>query len=207
MGQILRAMTYDHCSEDSVPALEIGGTPLNWYHLDDGIMGGKSQTNLTTSTAGLHFAGKIDTKASVGWASARATLPPEGLPPNTASLKLKVKGDGKTYKILLMDPNHSSRFNKTPLWEANLPTKTGNVEEDVTVVVPLAGFIPSFMARQLSPEEKAKFSMNPSKMTKIGFMLSSRLADGTPNPVDTYGKDVFDFSLFVSSLEAVEEKQ
>jgi hypothetical protein len=136
-------------------------------------------------------------------------LSPEGLPPNTASLRLKIKGDGKTYKILLMDPNHSSRFNKTPLWEANLATKNGNnnVEEDDTVVVPLADFIPSFMARQLSPEEKAKFSMNPSKMTEIGFMLSSRLADGTPNPVETFGKDVFDFSLFVSSLEAVEEKQ
>jgi hypothetical protein len=103
-----------------------------------------------------------------------------------------------------MDPNHESRFNKTPLWEANLPTKAGNMEE---VSVSLASFIPSFMAKQLLLEEKAKYSMNPSQMSKIGFMLSSRLADGSPNPVETYGKGVFDFSLFVESLEAVEEKQ
>lgn len=204
MGQILRAVMYDHCTEDSVPALEIGGTPLNWYHLDDGVMGGKSQTTLTTSAASLHFAGTINTNASVGWASARATLPPEGLPSSTTSLKLNVRGDGKTYKILLMDPNHESRLNKTPLWEANLPTKAGITEE---LSVPLTSFIPSFMAKQLSLEEKAKYQMNPSQMTKIGFMLSSKLADGSSNPIETYGKGVFDFSLFVKSLETVEEKQ
>lgn len=204
MGQILRAVMYDHCTEDSVPALEIGGTPLNWYHLDDGVMGGKSQTTLTTSAASLHFAGTINTNASVGWASARATLPPEGLPSSTTSLKLNVRGDGKTYKILLMDPNHESRLNKTPLWEANLPTKAGITEE---LSVPLTSFIPSFMAKQLSLEEKAKYQMNPSQMTKIGFMLSSKLADGSSNPIETYGKGVFDFFLFVKSLETVEEKQ
>ena len=199
-------MTYDHDTEDSVPALEIGGTPLLWYHLDDGVMGGKSVTNLSSANEGkaLHMKGTIDTGSSVGWASARASLP-EGLAPNTSSIQVQVTGDGKTYKMLLCDHNHDSRMNKTPLWEADLPTKAGVCE---TKTISLASFIPSFMGSQLDASERAKYPMNPASLTKIGFMLSSRLSDGSVNPPETFGTGTtFNFSLLVHSLKAVVESK
>jgi hypothetical protein len=205
MGQLLRAMAYDRDTEDSVPALEIRGTPLLWYHLDDGVMGGKSITNLSVKDdKALHMKGTIDT-SSVGWASARASLPPEGLAPNTCSIQVQVTGDGKTYKMLLHDNNHESRLNKTPLWEADIPTRPGICE---TKTLPLSSFIPSFMGSQLDASERAKYPMNPASLTKIGFMLSMRLSDGSVNPPETYGTEkTFDFSMLVHSLKAVVESK
>ena len=146
----------------------------------------------------LCIQGSIDTGASVGWASARASLP-EGLPADTQAIQVQVRGDGKTYKVLLHDANHENRFNKTPLWEADLATK-GTLEN---VTIPLASFIPSFMGTQLNASEKAKYSLNPASLTKIGFMLSSRLSDGSKNPPKTYGEGTFDFSLLVESVKTV----
>jgi len=202
MGQVLRAMTYDRDTEDAIPALEINGTPLAWFHLDDGVMGGKSVTRLSVKddNKSLHIQGTIDTHASVGWASARASLP-EGLPSNTSAIQVQVCGDGKTYKVLLHDNNHESRFNKTPLWEADLVTKAGGASESVTI--PLASFVPSFMGTQVDASEKAKYPLNPASLTKIGFMLSSRLSDGSKNPTKTYGEGTFAFSLIVESLKTV----
>lgn len=199
MGQLLRVMTSDHDTEDSVPALEINKTPLSWYRLDDSVMGGKSITHLSSDSKSLLIRGTVDTHASVGWASARASLP-EGLGANTTALQVRLVGDGKTYKVLLHDNNHESRFNKTPLWEADLVTKANTPE---TVTIPLSKFLPSFMGSQLDASERAKYSLNPASLTKIGFMLSSRLSNGSSNPLKTYGEGTFDFSLLVNSLKAI----
>lgn len=204
-------MTYDRSTEDAVPALQLNGTPLSWFHLDDGVMGGQSTTRLSPENGALHFSGMIDANASVGWASTRASLP-EGLPANTNAIQVNVCGDGKTYKVLLYDNNHESHIHKTPLWEANLATKAASDASSYeTIVIPITSFIPSFMGAQLSAAEKIKYgpTLNPANMTKIGFMLSSRLADGTKNPVDTYGqgKTHFDFSLLVKSVNAVAEQE
>jgi hypothetical protein len=38
-------------------------------------------------------------------------------------------------------------------------------------------------------------------MKQLGLMLSLRLSDGSPNPKETFGEGIFDFSLFVESIE------
>ena len=168
-------------------------------------MGGKSITTLSSddSNKTLLIQGTIDTRVSVGWASARASLP-EGLPADTTAIRVQVKGDGKTYKVLLHDNNHESVFNKTPLWEADLATKVGSTE---SATLPLSTFIPSIMGTQLAEAEKSKYTLNPASLTKIGFMLSSRLSNGNTNPAKTYGEGTFDFSLLVESLKAVVEEE
>ena len=214
MGQLLRAMMYDRDSEDAVPALSIGGTPLTWTPLDDGVMGGKSKTILsapvTTSndstsssndTKTLQFEGTIDTEANIGWASARASLPPEGLPENTKALRITFVGDGKTYKVVLMDSNHEASKDSSPLWEADLPT-TASVKKETKTLL-LQDFTPSHMARQLTAEEKKKYPFNPTKLSKMGFMLSSHLSNGTQNPIETYGQGVFQFALNVQDVAIV----
>ena len=204
MGQILRSMMYDRNSKDAVPALAMGGTPLTWAPLDDGVMGGKSKTSLAANNKSddntLQFEGTIDTKASVGWASVRASLPPGGLLETTKALRVTVVGDGKTYKVVLMDSDHEKSKDASPIWEADLPT-TASVKE--TKTLPLQVFTPSYMARQLSAVEKEKYPFDPTKVTKIGFMLSSWLSNGTPNPTETYGQGVFKFSLQVQDIATV----
>ena len=198
MGQLLRAMTYDRSTEDATEALSIAGTPLVWVHLDDGVMGGKSITTLSVTDSGsLFFQGTIDSNASVGWTSARARLP--SLAPTTTGLKVTTLGDGKTYKVVVMDANHEK--NTSPLWESNLPTRNGVVE---TTVLPFQNFTPSYMGR---PANNGQATLDPASLTKIGFMLSSRLSDGSQNPVETYGEGTFRFSLRVDALEAVMDKK
>lgn len=195
---------YDRDSEDAVPALAIGETPLTWFPLDDGIMQGKSEARIAVRPGDktLQFEGTIDTKASVGWASARASLPPEGLPVDTKALRFTFVGDGKTYKVILIDCDHEVSTDASPLWEADLPTTTA-VKESKTI--PLQDFIPSYMGRQLTIEEKAKHaSLDLTKLSKIGFMLSSRLSNGSQNPVNTYGQGVFQFSLNVRDVALVQ---
>ena len=46
-------------------------------------------------------------------------------------------------------------------------------------------------------------SFDATDMKQIGFMLSLRLADGSPNPVATFGQGIFDFSLDVASIEPI----
>jgi len=197
---------YDRDSEDAVPALAIGGTPLTWAPLDDGIMGGKSKTILSTKSDDktLHFEGTIDANASVGWVSARASLPPSGLPANSKALRLTYLGDGKTFKVVLMDSDHEASKDSSPLWEADLPT-TASMKE--TKTLPLQDFAPSYMARQLSAEEKNKHPFDPTKLTKIGFMLSSRLSNGSPNPTETYGEGVFQFALNVQDVAVLPDEE
>jgi len=204
MGQkIFRAIAYDRSTEDGVEALHLDGLPLVWTHLDDGLMGGKSQTDLERKgNNGLHFQGTIDSNDEFGWSSARARLD-RGLPETTTALSVRFQGDGKTYKVIAMDANHENNKQKSPLWEIDLPTKVSETAE--TKLLPLQDFTPSFMARQLSADELKKYGphLKPAEITKIGFMLSSRHSDGSLNPKETYGTGTFPFSLQVESIEAV----
>ena len=56
---------------------------------------------------------------------------------------------------------------------------------------------------QPTAAEKAACVFDATDMKQIGFMLSLRLADGSPNPVATFGQGIFDFSLDVASIEPI----
>lgn len=61
-------------------------------------MGGRSATRHTADDAVLHFAGTLDTRGG-GFASVRADF--AGGLAGSDALKVRYRGDGKTYKVLL----------------------------------------------------------------------------------------------------------
>lgn len=210
MGQAGRAMSYDRASNvrNAVPALEFIGTTttsLKWHRLDDGVMGGRSQTVHTAVDGSdhLHFKGTINTDGG-GFASVRAPIP-DGLPENAIAVRIKYRGDGRTYKVLLSDGGGGGPLSRSPSWQIDVPTDRDDDDgaswQETTL--PLEQFSPSFggaaRSRTLSGDER----LVPSEMRELGFMLSLKLSNGEPNPPETFGDGVFDFSLFVASVSPV----
>jgi hypothetical protein len=170
--------------------------------------------NTIPSTVGvLHFKGIINTNGG-GFASIRAKLPPNGLLLSTKTntllqgIKVRYRGDGKTYKVLLGTGERGGPFSKTPNWQHDLPTtKTTEEEEDKEkweeVFLPFTAFQASFGGgpkRQPTDEGRKQYVFDPTTIQEIGFMLSLKLSNGTPNPETTFGTGVFPFSLHVQSI-------
>lgn len=225
MGQAVRAMKYDRAANErnAIPALEFVSETLQWHRLDDGVMGGKSETvHHTTTTAEegnsstqqqqqqhLHFCGTINTEGG-GFASIRAPIPSGGggIPENTIAIKLKLRGDGKTYKVLLSDGEKSTGnpFSRSPSWQMDVPTKKKSNNDDADddeweeVTLPLDGFQPSFGG---STVQTTTSKLVATEIHQVGLMLSLKLSNGEPNPPETFGEGIFDFSLLVASLTPV----
>jgi len=241
MGNVNRALTYDRASNiaNAIPALDIDGTLLKWHRLDDGVMGGRSETLLSSNSklllasigkelSGLHFKGYINTEGG-GFTSIRAPFDPTILFPvlpetdsttatsisttsssilDDLAIRLTYRGDGKTYKVLLSDGTPSI-FGGTPSWQIDLPTKVlTDTEPSQISTLTLSRFQPAFgggrSSKSMSREEiRQKYKLDPKEMKEIGLMLSLRLSDGSPNPKETFGQGIFDFSLFIEKIELI----
>lgn len=110
---------------------------FKWHRLDDGVMGGQSQTNVqevqqdndnnvnndNNNDKVLRFTGIINTNGG-GFASLRAPIPAGTLSSNTMTgLRLVFRGDGKTYKFLLLsDGSGGGPWAKSPSWQIDIPT-------------------------------------------------------------------------------------
>jgi len=207
MGNIVRMARYDRAGNvaAAIPALHLNNTSLAWHRLDDGVMGGMSETLHSSGLDGkdgICFAGKINTTGG-GFASIRSPI--ERLPAEMTGLRIKFRGDGRTYKVLLSDGKSSGPRGGSPSWQVDLPTKKLDAMEKSQVAdLPLSSFLPSFGGRpSLSPEGHSKYGINANQIRQIGLMLSLKLSDGSPNPPETFGKGEFGFSLFVESIETI----
>ena len=79
----------------------------------------------------------LDTRGG-GFTSVRADFA-GGL--KSDALRVRFRGDGKTYKVLLSNGQGGGPWSNNPSWQHDLPTKLG---EEQSVVLPLAKFVPSF---------------------------------------------------------------
>jgi hypothetical protein len=201
MGQAVRVMKYDRAANEqaAVAALSLGETPLAWFRLDDGIMGGQSETLHSFTEGVLHFEGTINTSGG-GFCSLRTKLP-VGFDDSVTGIRLVLVGDGKTYKFFLSDgqPSTGGPFGRTPSWQRDIATKN-NVEQDVTIK--FEELIAAFGGRS-SPPNPGQYSFDKSTIREMGIMLSLKLSDGGPNPVETFGEGIFPFSLQIKSIDTV----
>ena len=221
MGQAKSSTSsYDRAlnEKNSLPALNFLGSNLSWHRLDDGVMGGRSETlhECIDGAGTLHFKGTINTEGG-GFTSIRSPISDSGLPKDMEALRIKFRGDGKTYKVLLSDGKRSTGapFSRSPSWQIDLPTnksdnncdiKNGEGDDFQEVVLSLKDFQPSFgggPSSRPSVDEIKKCKLIASDMRQIGFMLSLRLSDGRPNPPETFGQGIFDFSLEIDSITPV----
>lgn len=126
----------------------------------------------------------------------------------TTGLKIRYRGDGKTYKLLISNGERGGPFSRVPSWQSDLPTtkKPDGDESWDEVTIPFDSLLPAFGGgprSQPSEEDKKAYRFDPTEMKEVGLMLSLRLSDGSPNPVETFGEGIFPFSLVVASMATV----
>jgi len=199
--QAFRIFKYDRAlnERNAIPALNIMDTSLSWYRLDDGVMGGQSETTHSSSqdSSALEFKGQINTTGG-GFCSIRSKIT-NGLPADAIAIRLKLNGDGKTYKLMLSDG--SKNMTGGISWQADIPTKDDGVEQTVTIL--FSELKPTSAG---APRRVNLADVKPliaADMKEIGLMLSLKLSDGSDNPKETFGEGIFDFALKVLSIEQV----
>ena len=132
--------------------------------VDDVVMGGRSWSRASVGGGVLRFEGEVSLADGGGFASIRsapATLDLGG----AAGLALRVRGDGRRYKVNL----RSDDVPDDVAWQAPFQTATGGWE---VILLPLDLFQPTRRGRP-APEAGP---LRPDRLRTIGFLISDRQA-------------------------------
>jgi monofunctional biosynthetic peptidoglycan transglycosylase len=151
----------------AVTLFEFSG-PANesaWISVNDGVMGGVSRGGAKLSDGSLHFRGVLSLEKNGGFSSIRSGGPTRDLSAAKA-IVLRVKGDGRTYRLQL---GTNAEFRRSRIsYQTEFPTKRGEWTE---VTVPLATLVPQFRGQKLSGPP-----LDRARIEEIGLSLS----DGNP---------------------------
>ena len=115
--------------------------PVNWAAVNDGVMGGLSQSSFEQGEGGAEFSGVLSLENNGGFASVRFANPSPDLSDFTA-LVLRFRGDGRDYQLRLRDDRRMDGV----AWMSRFETVEGEWQE---VRLPLDEFIPTFRGRQV----------------------------------------------------------
>ena len=151
----------------AVTLFEFSGTADEpaWNAVNDSFMGGVSRGGAKLIDGSLHFRGVLSLENNGGFSSIRSGGPTRDLSAAKA-IVLRVKGDGRTYRLQLAT---NAEFRRSRIsYQAEFPTKRGEWTE---VTVPLASLVPQFRGQVLSGP-----TLNRTRIEEIGLSLS----DGNP---------------------------
>lgn len=139
----------------------------SWRAVNDGVMGGKSSGGPSFEGNVMIFNGIINTNGG-GFSSVRTPME-KGVLAEASGLKLRVKSDGRAYKITLRT-NARYRFRRISFQGVIPQTPAGEWAE---VVVPFDGLKASLFGRPVSGAE-----FDRSEVVELGVII----ADGTDGP-------------------------
>jgi hypothetical protein len=96
-------------------------TMRDCWVVNDGVMGGISQSTLRQDTQGMYFEGLVSLENNGGFASMRSSAQ---FPAGTQALELLAKGDGKQYKLVLRTAlapqvSYTADFSAEPIWQTH----------------------------------------------------------------------------------------
>ena len=137
-----------------------------WRVINDGVMGGLSESNITHSSSGTAvFKGNVSLKNNGGFASTRTLARPYEMGGQDGVL-LKVKGDGKIYQFRVKT---NERFDGVS-YRFEFKTEAGSW---TIIDAPFNRFTPVFRGRILDDVEP----IHPENIRQLGFVISNRQAD------------------------------
>ncbi|MFM1843786.1 MAG: hypothetical protein RLZZ490_2529 [Cyanobacteriota bacterium] len=145
---------------------------LQWYSVDDGVMGGVSNSQWRLLGDRALFTGNVSTANNGGFASVRS---PNFEPPldlaGAEGIQLRIQGDGKRYKFIARSESQWDGLSYCYSFDTfnNRPQ---------TVRIPFNQLIPVFRAKTVP--EKGPF--NPSQISSFQLMHSKFEYDGGLNP-------------------------
>lgn len=141
--------------------VDLLGHADQWLILNDGVMGGLSQSKVCETSTGLEFRGNLSLKNNGGFASIRKTVN-VGLD-GIIGFRLILKGDGRCYQFRLRrdeDPGSVA-------WRSQL--KIGSSLQEVTIL--LNEFKPVYRGRPVT----GAGALTPDAIRQFGFMLVDKI--------------------------------
>jgi monofunctional biosynthetic peptidoglycan transglycosylase len=133
-----------------------------WRIVNDGVMGGRSQSSIRTHSDGsLIFKGHLSLKNNGGFASTRSPAIRAQLD-SFVGVELILTGDGNSYKCGIRT---TTKFDGVT-YQATFKTVSG---KEQVVRIPFKAFEPTWRGRRLDTE-----SMNPGEIHNIGFLISDK---------------------------------
>lgn len=138
-----------------------GNAGGSWQIVNDGVMGGLSQsTIIRTDTGNALFTGTVSLRNNGGFASVR-TIQPNNLS-EFSGLRVRVKGDGKTYYLRLKSAVNNRLTAHS--YEHRFQTTSGEWTE---VKLPFIHFNPVFRGRSLRNVDP----LDLTAIAEISFMI------------------------------------
>jgi monofunctional biosynthetic peptidoglycan transglycosylase len=137
----------------------------SWAPLNDTIMGGQSSGRFEPIEGAMRFSGTLSQENRGGFASIRGEERPVDLA-ETEGFELRVRGDGRTYSLMLWTDDTPDRVYYT----ASLAPPAG---EWATLILRWNDFKPYFRGFWVAQKD-----LDPSRITSIGMMIS----DGKAGP-------------------------
>ncbi|WP_195891460.1 CIA30 family protein [Luminiphilus syltensis] len=147
--------------------LDAFDTDAGWIAVNDNVMGGRSQGGFEIVDSHLVFSGSINTNGG-GFSSIRRPLTPGELS-NTDGVKLRIKGDGRRYRVTLRT---DVRFRgRTVAYQGTIPSTPKDTWVDVTLAY--RDFVPSVFGQRVAVPP-----LQPATAWSLGFII----ADGQDGP-------------------------
>ena len=136
----------------------------NWRIVNDGVMGGLSESNIAWDKENktFIFSGNVSMENNGGFASVR-TIPQNFDKGDFKKIKLRVKGDGKTYKFRM---RNSSRFDGIA-FSLDFETEENKWTE---IEMEVTDFQPTFRGRIYDQYGK----LDPNDLQQIGFLIAGK---------------------------------
>jgi NADH dehydrogenase [ubiquinone] 1 alpha subcomplex assembly factor 1 len=137
----------------------------DWMPINDVVMGGVSTGRMETTGDGTAaFTGLVSLENGGGFASVRSR-PGEHDFGEYSGLELRIRGDGRRYKINLETDLQANGI----LYRSVFETREGEWQ---TLRLPFAEFLPTFRGRL----ERGAPPLDLSSVTSLGLMISDRQA-------------------------------
>jgi hypothetical protein len=144
--------------------------------IDDAVMGGVSSSRMVQAAPGIAaFEGRVSLENNGGFASVRSRPRDWGMG-GASTLVLRLRSDGKTYRINLRTPNAPSAFR----FEAPLDLPAGEWRE---VEVPVA----ALRAKAFGRPVPLVGPPDPARVRQLGFMISDRQVGSFRLEIDWIG--------------------
>jgi hypothetical protein len=161
-----------------------------WGAIDDVVMGGVSASGLKMSSNCALFTGNISTENSGGFASIRTrNFQPALDLSNYQGISLRVRGDGKRYKLFLRPSEQWDGLGYAYSFDTN--SSMGNI---TNLRIPFSNLVPVMRAKTVPTAPP----IDPSSIASLQIMLSKFEYDGHLNPNFRAG----DFALELFSIGA-----
>ncbi|MBT8186700.1 MAG: CIA30 family protein [Croceitalea sp.] len=144
---------------DFTPNSDLG----NWQVVDDGVMGGRSKSELLIGKEGHGvFKGAVSLENNGGFSSVRLNMDKTAIG-ETKNVVLRIMGDGKKYQFRIKANsndfyNYVAYFETSGAWE--------------TLTIPLASFYPNFRGRALDAP-----NFDKAFLQEIGILIGNKKAE------------------------------